>query len=100
MPPSHQWAGYIPFDQLPQAFDPPDGVLATANARVTPDGYRYPITLDWKAPYRTERIYKVLEARARPDDYGATRARTRAASSQRRQIQPSAHPGRHAGAPE
>ncbi len=58
----HEWAGYIPFDQLPQAFDPPDGVLATANARITLDGYRYPITLDWAAPYRTERIYKVLEA--------------------------------------
>jgi penicillin amidase len=60
----HEWAGYIPFDQLPQAFDPPDGVLATANARVTPDGYRFPITLNWMAPYRTERIYKVLEASA------------------------------------
>jgi penicillin amidase len=59
---AHEWAGTIPFDQLPQAFDPPDGVLATANARVTPDGYRFPITLDWMAPYRTERIYKVLES--------------------------------------
>jgi penicillin amidase len=59
---THEWAGYIPFDQLPQAFDPADGVLATANSRVTPDGYRYPITLNWQAPYRTERIYKVLEA--------------------------------------
>jgi len=59
---SHEWAGYIPFDQLPQSFDPPDGILATANARVTPDGYRFPITLNWMTPYRTERIYKVLEA--------------------------------------
>jgi penicillin amidase len=58
---AHEWTGFVPFDQLPQAFDPPDGVLATANGRVTPDGYRYPITLDWMAPYRTERIYKVLE---------------------------------------
>jgi len=61
---THEWAGYIPFDQLPQAFDPPDGVLATANSRVTLDGYRFPITLDWMAPYRTERIYKLLEASA------------------------------------
>jgi penicillin G amidase len=59
---THEWAGYIPFDQLPQALDPADGVLATANARVTPDGYRFPITMNWMAPYRTERIYKVLEA--------------------------------------
>jgi penicillin G amidase len=57
----HEWAGYIPFDQLPQAFDPADGVLATANSRVTLDGYRYPITLNWQAPYRAERIYKALE---------------------------------------
>lgn len=59
---SHEWVGYIPFDQLPQSLDPADGVLATANARVTLAGYRYPITLNWMAPYRTERIYKVLEA--------------------------------------
>jgi penicillin amidase len=58
---SHEWVGTIPFDQLPQAFDPPDGVLATANASVIPPGYRYPITLNWMAPYRTERIYRVLE---------------------------------------
>ena len=61
---THEWAGYIPFDELPQALDPPDGVLATANGRVNPDGYRYPITLDWMAPYRTERIYKVLEKKS------------------------------------
>jgi penicillin amidase len=61
---AHEWAGYIPFDQLPQALDPADGVLATANARVAPDDYRFPITLNWMAPYRTERIYKVLEESA------------------------------------
>ncbi|HEX7157417.1 MAG TPA: penicillin acylase family protein, partial [Edaphobacter sp.] len=60
---SHEWAGNIPFDQLPQAFDPPSGVLATANARVTPDNYPFPITLDWAAPYRNERIWKVLLSR-------------------------------------
>jgi penicillin G amidase len=61
--PTHEWAGYIPFDQLPQSFDPPGGVLATANARVTPDGYPFPITLNWAAPYRNERIWKVLSSR-------------------------------------
>jgi penicillin G amidase len=33
----HEWQGFIPFDQLPSAYDPPDGLLATANARVTPN---------------------------------------------------------------
>jgi penicillin amidase len=61
--PSHEWAGYIPFDQLPQTFDPAGGVLATANSRITPDDYPYPIALNWAAPYRNERIWKVLNAR-------------------------------------
>ena len=61
--PTHDWAGYIPFDQLPQSFDPPGGILATANARVTPDGYPFPIALNWAPPYRNERIWKVLSSR-------------------------------------
>jgi penicillin amidase len=59
----YDWLGYIPFVQLPQSFDPQSGVLATANARVTPDRYQYPITFDWAAPYRNERIWKNLLGR-------------------------------------
>ncbi|MGA8531071.1 MAG: penicillin acylase family protein [Acidobacteriaceae bacterium] len=59
----HEWQGFIPFDQLPTAFDPPDGILATANSRVTPDGYPTPLTLEWADPYRNERIWKWLEPR-------------------------------------
>jgi penicillin amidase len=62
---NYDWLGYIPFVALPQAFDPPGGVLATANSRVTPDNYPYTITLDWAAPYRNERIWKVLSSRDR-----------------------------------
>lgn len=57
---SHEWTGYIPFDQLPQIYDPPGGILATANARVVGDDYPFPITQDWNEPYRNERIWKVL----------------------------------------
>ena len=32
---AHEWQGYIPFDDMPNAFDPPSGFLATANSRVT-----------------------------------------------------------------
>jgi penicillin G amidase len=61
---TQEWVGTIPYDQLPRATDPPNGILATANARVTSDDYPYPITLNWAAPYRNERIWKVLTARA------------------------------------
>ena len=60
---SHEWTGYVPFDQLPSAFDPPSGIIATANGRITPDGYQYPISIEWVAPYRTERIYKLLNVK-------------------------------------
>jgi penicillin G amidase len=54
---------YIPFEQMPNVFDPPSGFLATANSRVTTDKSPYPITDDWIDPYRTERIYKSLDGR-------------------------------------
>ncbi len=60
---AHEWQGYIPFDAMPNAVDPPAGFLATANSRVTTDKSPYPITDDWIAPYRTERIYKMLDGR-------------------------------------
>ncbi|HVJ07967.1 MAG TPA: penicillin acylase family protein [Acidisarcina sp.] len=56
----HEWAGYVPFEALPSTFDPALGLLATANSRITPDGYAYPLTLSWAAPYRNERIWKWL----------------------------------------
>jgi len=60
---SQTWSGYIPYNDLPAIVDPPNGVLATANARITPDNYPYAVALDWAPPYRTERIYKRLASR-------------------------------------
>jgi len=59
---SHEWTSYIPFDQLPNVFNPPGGVIATANSRITPDEYPYSISTEWEAPWRTARIYRVLES--------------------------------------
>jgi penicillin amidase len=43
----YDWAGYIPFERLPHAYNPPSGMLVTANGRVVPDGYPYFITHKW-----------------------------------------------------
>jgi penicillin amidase len=59
---SHEWTGYIPFDQMPSVLDPPSGIIATANGRITPDGFAHVISNEWGPPYRTERIYRVLGA--------------------------------------
>jgi penicillin amidase len=59
---AHEWTGYIAFDKLPSIYNPPSGVIGTANGRITPDGYAYSISAEWEAPWRTERIYHVLES--------------------------------------
>ena len=60
---AHEWNGYIPFDSMPNAFDPPSGFLATANSRITTEKSPYPLSLEWIDPYRAERIYKSLQGR-------------------------------------
>ncbi len=59
---AHEWTGYIPFEKLPSVYDPPSGILATANGRITPNKYPYSVSTEWDAPWRTERIYRVLES--------------------------------------
>ncbi|HTM61435.1 MAG TPA: penicillin acylase family protein [Burkholderiales bacterium] len=58
----YDWAGFIPFDELPQAFNPPSGKIVTANHKIVPPGYRYPITYEWDVPYRADRIDQLLES--------------------------------------
>ena len=57
----HDWTGYLPFDQMPSVYNPPSGIIATANSKITPEGYPYLLATQWFPPYRTERIYHVLE---------------------------------------
>jgi penicillin G amidase len=66
----YEWTGYIPFDQLPQVFNPPSGLIVTANARVTGPNYKPYITDHWEEPYRTARIYDLLHDKRdlRPED--------------------------------
>lgn len=61
----YDWTGYIPFESLPRAYNPPNGVLATANGRIVSDDFPYLITRRWEAPYRTARIYQLLQKGAR-----------------------------------
>src|SRR2546422_786243 len=59
---AHEWIGYIPFEKLPSIFNPASGIIATANGRITPDNYPYSISTGWESPWRTSRIYRVLES--------------------------------------
>jgi penicillin amidase len=59
---AHEWTSYIPFEKLPSIYNPPSGIIATANGRITPDGYPHSVSMEWEAPWRTARIYHVLES--------------------------------------
>ena len=59
---AHEWTSYIPFEKLPSVYNPPSGIIGTANGRITPDNYPNSISMEWEAPWRTARIYHVLES--------------------------------------
>ncbi len=57
----YEWTGEIPFDELPFVFNPPEGVIVTANNAVI-DPQRYPHLLgsDWDRGFRARRILQLL----------------------------------------
>jgi penicillin amidase len=58
----YDWTGYIPFEQLPQAFNPASGTVVLANHKVVPPKYPHAITYEWQPPYRARRIQELLSA--------------------------------------
>lgn len=60
----YEWEGYIPFDELPRAFNPPEGYVATANHAVVGSDFPYFISMDWDPGYRARRIVEMLESDA------------------------------------
>ncbi|MFZ5911455.1 MAG: penicillin acylase family protein [Chloroflexota bacterium] len=57
----YAWTGFISFDELPYAFNPQSGYIATANNRVPPWGYPHIITQDWSYGFRADRIVDMIE---------------------------------------
>ena len=72
----YEWTGYIPFDELPRAYNPAQGYIATANNRVIGDEYPYFISAEWDPGYRATRIVEALEGKDRlsADDFRALHA--------------------------
>lgn len=58
-----EWRGWIPFEELPALFDPPSGVIVTANNRAVDNAYPHHLASDWAPPYRAARIEALLAKR-------------------------------------
>jgi penicillin amidase len=56
----YEWQGFLPSSELPFAFNPPSGFIATANHNILPPGFDKPLNYDWADPSRFQRIAAVL----------------------------------------
>ncbi|MEX1230008.1 MAG: penicillin acylase family protein [Planctomycetaceae bacterium] len=61
--PEHQWTGFIPFEEMPSVIDPPRGWMGSANNRLAPPDFPYPLFGRWVSGYRMKRIRQMIEAR-------------------------------------
>ena len=64
------WAGFVPFDELPRLYNPTSGIIVNANGRLVPDDYRHFISRDWAEPYRQRRANQLLREVERHPVYG------------------------------
>jgi penicillin amidase len=55
-----EWTSYIPIAKLPTLYDPPSGIIVTANQRIAGTDYPYFLTHSWAQPYRARRIWDLL----------------------------------------
>ena len=55
-----EWEGFIPFEQLPAFYNPPQGWIVTANQDPFPDNYPYSVHGGFAAPYRSLEIRSLL----------------------------------------
>jgi penicillin G amidase len=58
-----EWVSFIPFEKLPHLYDPPSGMVVTANQRIVGTGYPHFLTHSWAQPYRARRILDLLKQR-------------------------------------
>jgi len=63
----YDWTGFIPFEDLPQSFNPPSGYQATANQRVVGPDYKPFLTNSFDLPLRADRIKALIEATPKHD---------------------------------
>ena len=57
------WTGIVPFDELPQLYNPPENYIVTANQRTVGKTYKHQeIARAFDSPFRARRIQQLIEA--------------------------------------
>jgi penicillin amidase len=60
----YEWDGYIPFEQLPSAWNPARGLIVSGNQNPFPADYPHPVNGIFAAPARSRQILARLSARS------------------------------------
>lgn len=63
----NDWQGNVPYNEMPSIYNPPEGLIITANNKIVGDDYPYHISSDFVNGYRAERIRELLK-----DNYKVT----------------------------
>ena len=56
----YDWTGFVPFEEKPFKYNPPEGYAISANNNVAPDNYPYHISHWYHLPSRYDRIKKMI----------------------------------------
>jgi len=56
------WSGYLRPEDKPNIYNPPSGLIVTANNNIMPENYSHYLGFDWISPDRKNRIEELLQA--------------------------------------
>jgi len=62
----YEWTGFIPFEDLPNRFNPPEGYIVNANNAVVGSSYPYFLVREWSYGTRAQRIVDMIEGAGGP----------------------------------
>jgi penicillin amidase len=84
----YDWAGFIPFDELPRSFNPPSQRFVTANDKIVGPDYPHFLTSEWALPYRGDRIRQLLDAKPKHSMAGFAQIQSDVVSLAARELLP------------
>jgi penicillin G amidase len=61
----YEWVGMIPADELPRCYNPPSGMIVTANNKIVGDDYPYFLGIEFLPGWRARRIEEMLQLKKR-----------------------------------
>ncbi len=61
---AYDWRGFIPFEELPVAYNPDEGFIVAANNAVVDESYGHFLTYEWDYGWRAARIVHLIQRTA------------------------------------